>query len=428
MIRMNLAECHAGSIAARSLAVMAKPCSGMVIGGAIGLVVLVLLTASFIFQLDWTQSWKTIGFPGVAIPPFFDLHAVTTTAAECARAGEPYPFADCGYRTGNYNYPPVWLMLGRAGITAADTMWLAVVIELPAIILLILLLRGRSTALGLVALPMVLSPSTILAFERANIDILEWGLVCTAALVYSERRRSGAIACAMLLCAGVVSKFIALFCTSLIVRFSRSTIAVSIAVAGFTALYLFSLTDVLPHIRRISPFTPYISYGYPVIFDRFEILYAPQLGLNLAGLSKSWVPHAAVAAIVALAAVLAVVGWRRGTTVLQVDAGRDGTAFLFGAGIYCGSFLLLGTNYAYRLIFLLLCLPQLFDWLALDRASRRVAWLLIGSCIISMWLKFHPEKTLHINQLTDWILFATMMMILALAALRSLWPEREAVV
>lgn len=38
-----------------------------------------------------------------------------------------------------------------------------------------------------------------------------------------------------------------------------------------------------------------------------------------------------------------------------------GTAFLFGSGIYCGTFLL-GTNFIYRLIFLLLCVRQLLDW------------------------------------------------------------------
>ena len=45
-----------------------------------------------------------------------------------------------------------------------------------------------------------------------------------------------------------------------------------------------------------------------------------------------------------------------------------------------------------------------------------MAYLLIGSCLISMWLKFHPEKTLHINQLTDWILFGGLTMLMALNA------------
>jgi hypothetical protein len=75
-------------------------------------------------------------------------------------------------------------------------------------------------------------------------------------------------------------------------------------------------------------------------------------------------------------------------------------------------------------MFLLLCLPQLFEWLegrgSGDAGSRRLAYLLLGSCLISMWLKFHPEKTLHVNQLTDWILFGALTMLLVLNALYAL--------
>ena len=421
---MNFAGRHLGRIGSQARAILARPYSGTIVGAAIGLVTLVLLTAAFVFGLDWSHTWRTIGFPGVALPPFYDLHAITSTAAQCAADGETYPYTGCGYRTSSYNYPPVRLLLGRLGMTAAETAWLAIAIELPAIVLVTILLSGRSIAMGIVALPMVLSPSTILAFERGNIDIVEWSLVCAAALIYSERRKAVAIAAALLLSLAIALKFFALFCTSLIVRFNRTAIVVTISLIAFTALYLYSLVDVLPHIRRISPVSPYISYGYTIIFDRFEILYAPRLGLNVAGLTKSWLPHAAVVLALLLAAAIAAVAWSRRSETCVLDRGRDGTAFLFGAGIYCGSFLLLGTNYTYRLIFFLLCLPQFFNWIAADRVSRRLAQALIASCIISMWLKFHPEKTFHINQVSDWVLFIAMTAIMALTALRSLWPMR----
>jgi hypothetical protein len=75
-------------------------------------------------------------------------------------------------------------------------------------------------------------------------------------------------------------------------------------------------------------------------------------------------------------------------------------------------------------MFLLLCLPQLLDWI--ERAdedvasSRRLAYLLLGSCLVSMWLKFHPEKTLHINQITDWVLFTALVMLMFLNTLYAL--------
>ena len=57
---------------------------------------------------------------------------------------------------------------------------------------------------------------------------------------------------------------------------------------------------------------------------------------------------------------------------LSIDQGVAGTAFLFGAGIYCGTYLL-GTNFIYRLMFLLLCIPQLLNWLAPN--SERTSWV-----------------------------------------------------
>ena len=421
---MNFSGCRASRVGSQAFAILAKPYSGTIVATALGLVALVLLTSAFVLERDWTQTWRTIGFPGVALPPFRDFYHIVNTAGECAASGEAYPYTGCGYQSGQFNYPPIWLLLGQLGISAADTAWLAMTFELLAAILLTLLLRGHSIAMGLAALPMVLSPSTILAVERANNDIVEWILVCAAALIYSERRKAAAFTAAVLLCLAIALKFIALFCVSLIVRLNRTAVLVGIALTGFTILYLYSLTDALPHIRRITPVSPYISYGYAIVFDRFEFLYAPRLGINVAGLSKSWIPYAAVALALVLATAIAAIAWNRRAPACILDAGRDGTAFLFGGGIYCGSFLLLGTNYTYRLIFLLLCLPQLFDWIAADRASRRLAQALIASCIISMWLKFHPEKTFHINQVSDWVLFIAMTAIMALTALRSLWPMR----
>ncbi len=86
-----------------------------------------------------------------------------------------------------------------------------------------------------------------------------------------------------------------------------------------------------------------------------------------------------------------------------------GTAFLFGTGIYCGTFLL-GTNFIYRLMFLLLCLPQLRDWLSVntDDRERKIEVGLFATILAALWL--HGEANGHstfllVPQLIDWVLF-----------------------
>jgi hypothetical protein len=402
---------------------LAMPYAGSVVAGAIGLVALVLLVAGYGFDLDWVRSWKIIGFPG-ALPPFSDLHVVTDNAARCAGAAVseyPYLHADCDPWHQIYNYPPVWLLLGKLGIDGGHTALLAFIIELPALVLFAFLLYGRSVGCGLIALTLMLSPSVVLGFERGNIDIIEWVLVCSAALPFSEQRALRAVASLVLLCLAVLIKFLAIFCCTLAIRLRPMSVIVSAFLVVFSLLYLYSLSAVLPLIRTITTISPYVSYGYIILFDRLEFLYGPRLGLDLTGLTGSWIPIMAVAVVLLVALATAIAVWRRGRLQYRLDEGSDGIAFLFGSGIFCGSFALLGTNYTYRLMFLLLCLPQLFDWIespqTADRGSRRTAYLLIGSCIISMWLKFHPEKTLHINQITDWILFGALAMVLALNGL-----------
>jgi hypothetical protein len=68
-----------------------------------------------------------------------------------------------------------------------------------------------------------------------------------------------------------------------------------------------------------------------------------------------------------------------------VAASVAGTAFLFGSGIYCGTFLL-GTNYIYRLMFLLLCIPQLQDWISQKSTDKeRIILTIEGGSWQPLW-------------------------------------------
>jgi len=388
---------------------LAKPYAGSVVAAGIGLLALVLLTAGYIFGYDWARTWKVIGLSGTMMPPFFDLHIVTDNAGRCAGDSYPYLHAACDPWSYPYNYPPIWLLLGRLGVNGDHTTLLAMLFELPALGLFAFLFYGRAVRCGLIALPLVLSPSVVLGFERGNTDIAEWVLVCSAALMFSEHRRLRAMASLLLLLFAVAIKFLAIFCCTLAIRLRPASVIVSVLLVAFSLGYFYSLFEVLLKIRKITPVSPYISYGFSILFDRLEFLYGPRLDLDLTGLGRSWVPIAVITLVIFVAIALALVFGRRGRSLCRLDEGSAGIAFLFGAGIYCGSFLLLGTNFTYRLIFLLLCLPQLLDWSERrgdgHAGSRRLAYLLIASCFISMWLKFHPEKTLHVNQITDWILF-----------------------
>jgi hypothetical protein len=118
------------------------------------------------------------------------------------------------------------------------------------------------------------------------------------------------------------------------------------------------------------------------------------------------------------AAVVAVNGFRNHQEFCRVHMTAAGTAFLFGAGIYCGTYLL-GTNFVYRLMFLLLCVPQLQDWQVQRCQGNKavgVAELGLFSTVLGvLWLNVNANghaDFLLLPQLLNWFLFFFMASVL----------------
>jgi hypothetical protein len=408
--------------------------SGTVVAAGIVLTACTLGLAGFGAHLGWIGAWRLIGVPAKA-PPFVDLHGVTDFAACAAKGIDVYLYHHCTMVQGGYNYPPIWLLLGRLGVGSEYTPWLAVLIILPPLGLMVALFSGWSIRMGLIALFAILSPSVMLAFERGNIDLVEWSLVCAAALVFSGRRASRVALALALLVVAVALKLIAMFCCAVTVRLKRQDLIVAGTLFAFASGYLYvSIIDVYPLMRRNTHLDTDISFGYIPLFGQIESRIGPLVGVNLAGLTRSWEPLTAVGIVVVAATLIALFFAHRDSQICKIEDDHPGTAFLFGGGIFLGCFLFLQTNYAYRLIFLLLCLPQLFAWIekGSERKSRHVAWLLLASCLLTMWLKLAPfgiilrpfnfliQHSLElriIGQIADWVLFGSLIAIFLANAL-----------
>src|SRR5262249_139655 len=100
------------------------------------------------------------------------------------------------------------------------------------------------------------------------------------------------------------------------------------------------------------------------------------------GLGSTWLPFSLMITTLILAAITAAHSILNKSLHWKIPATQAGTSFLFGAGIYCGTFML-GTNFIYRLMFLLLCLPQFLDWSRLK--ERRMAVAFLSVIILALW-------------------------------------------
>lgn len=390
--------------------------SGTIIVCAVAVTLFVLLY--FGNWVGWDLTWRSFGVVPLH-PKFFDMHAVTDHAACAAKGFNAYVLNACDPII-PFNYPPVWLWLRHLGIDGSDSTWLTVSMTIVALGVLTTLLKGRSIGDGLIASLAIVSPSMMMGIERGNVDLLILALVGATALIFAEHRLSRMGASVAIIGLAVVLKLFPVFCVALAARFSRRTLLFSLMLAAVSSIYFVVIADYLPIIRHNTPSISLLSYGYKVPFLGLDKLLS-EAGRPVSGLVDTWVPISAVILTLVLAAAIVFVSYRRGGSYCTADTSVAGTAFLFGAGIYCGSFML-GANFTYRLIFLLLCLPQLQDWQMRSPSANdftiAIARALIVAVLVMLWLNGN-SIFLFVPQLMDWLLFFGLTMILLLNFLSS---------
>lgn len=393
--------------------------SGAIVALGMAVTALVLLALGYV--AGWDPAWRAFGVTPLQ-PPFFDMHVINEYAA-CARKGvDPYAPRACSVV--NFNIPPTWLLVGLLGIDGSDSAWLSAAFIVVAAIVMVLLLRGRAWHCGLIALGAVISPSVMMGVERGNLDLLVLALVGSAALIYDEARIGRACGALVLLGIGFALKLIPIFCVSLAARCSRRTLVFACALAALSLISLVLMIDEVFLIRRNVPTTFILSYGYKAIFLGIDHVRS-EAGLSPIGLADTWLPALMAAVVLMCAAAVAVNSFRRRRVFCAVEVSVAGTAFLFGAGIYCGTYLL-GTNFVYRLMFLLLSVPQLLDWqIRRSEGDQTVGIAELGLLVTVLGVLWSNGNSnghsifLFLPQLLDWFLFACMAAVLMMNFLRT---------
>jgi hypothetical protein len=396
--------------------------SGLVV--TLGLIGLTMILLAFGQIVGWDATWRAFGVTPLQ-PPFFDMHVVNDYAACAAKGSDAYiPHSCSGV---NYNIPPTWLWLGSLGIVGTDSAWMSVVMIGAAAIVMVMLFRGGSWLNGVIALAALVSPSVLMGVERGNLDLLILTLVGASALIYDERRLASSVAVVGLLSLGIALKLFPIFCVSLAARFSKRTFIVACGLAAAGCAYLTLTFQYLVLIRRNVPTTFILSYGYKAIFLGMDHM-RDESGLSPWQLADTWLPFLATAFVLVCAVAVATRSVFNGREFCSIDRSSAGTAFLFGAGIYCGTYLL-GTNFIYRLMFLLLCIPQLLDWLM--RKSQKASWIpeagLLMTVLGVLWLNGNSNghtSFLLFPQVLNWTLFFFLAAVLTYNLLHHLRASR----
>jgi Glycosyltransferase family 87 len=364
--------------------------------------------------------WPRLGVPsGPSL--FFDTRNLTA-ALECRRLGfDPLLESPCDPWGRPLNYPRVWLALRWLGLNQSHTTALGllfVAIFLGSVFLLV----GRiSLGKGVVVALAVCSPSVMFAVERANMDIVVFALMVVAVLAWRTRTRWGEAASPLVVLLGATAKIYPVFgLPAYLFARRRGGAIVAIACAAMFAVYAMVTLGDIQAIARVAPQGDYHSFGARILPASIYHRFVPerwQGGL----LIKQAV---AIVPLVVAAPFVWLWGRRR---LAEPDPNADSAtrvAFYLGSLIFLGTFAV-GNNFDYRLVFLLLTLPQLFDWVTDEAGDPRrwLASLTVAAVLTLLWVGALSEPLMLTDELVTWTTVVLLAALLAASVprIRALW-------
>jgi hypothetical protein len=350
-------------------------------------------------HLLWgADVWRFLGVP-TGPSPFFDTRNLTA-ALDCRRLGyDPLRESPCDPWGRPLNYPRIWLALRWLGLNQSHTDALAVVLIALFLVSIFLLMGRVSLGSGAVVAVAVCSPSVMFAIERGNMDIVVFALLVAAVLAW-RANAAGEISSPLVVLLAAMAKIYPVFALPafLFVRRHRAALLALACVLAFGVYAAVTLGDIVAN-ARIAPQGDYHAYGARILPASIYHRFVPE----------RWQGGAATKQLVAIVPVLvaAPLLWFAGRRRLPAEdpdvASWTRLSLWIGALVFIGTFAV-GNNFDYRLVFLLLTLPQLMRWAAApDGETRR--WL--GSVtlvvvLLELWISALSQPLALTDELVTW--------------------------
>jgi hypothetical protein len=353
--------------------------------------------------------WGVDARPWLGVPPgpslFFDTRNVTA-ALECRRLGyDPLVENPCDPWGRAMFYPRVWLLLRWLGLDQSDTLALGVLIGLLFLVALCLLTGRISAGEGVVVALAVCSPAVMLALERANMDVALFSVLVGAVLLWRRGTEASRILSPLLVLVAATGKLYPVLGLPayLLMRHRRAALA-AIACGLLFLVYVALTLDDVRTVATTATQGQYYSYGARILLGQ---LYHLAAGRDWQGASTA---AQAIAAIPLLLLVVVLWAWFRrwlgpGPREVPEAPTAELLAFYLGALLYVGTFAVF-RNYDYRLIYLLLTLPQLLRWIrqaAVGDPRRSLAALGLVMVVLGLWVGTLSEPLRLGDELVSWL-------------------------
>ncbi|MGB2634358.1 MAG: hypothetical protein WAM58_10530 [Candidatus Acidiferrum sp.] len=312
--------------------------------------IIFLCTLSF----GWKPVWDALGVTSFT-PCFLDLRVITSGLITRSHGGDPMvsnPFDPLG-RT--LNYPRIWLALfSLLGVNDHNVVFVG--IALCALFLACvsgLIVDSRDDIEALVILIAALSLSSLFAIERGNIDLLIFALMYIGCVTGRKNLRSPIFAFAAILKIYPIAGMV----IDLILRPLREKlwpVLLSVLVIAALALQFHDINL----IRRGTPVSSLQSFG-AISIKLQAVSYAIRFGFPANHLKQFG--YCVISAIYLIGALFVALAWFKPNPFGQAirKSPKHSEMFAIFGAIYVFCFAL-GSNWDYRLIFLIPTLPFAF--------------------------------------------------------------------
>jgi Glycosyltransferase family 87 len=333
-----------------------------------------LLMGAAFATFGWDRTWISLGF--VELPPYFtDLRTVAAAPEAMALGYDPLIENPTDPLRRPMNYPRIWAYMARyvhlnlPGLTAVGiAFWLLFV----ASVLLIIHVSGPEWRNNRYVLLAALSSASWFPLHQGNNDLLMFFLTVVSLYVFG---RCKSCSLAMVAAATMLKVYPIILFPVLVSRDNGRIVNAGIigTFAACLGFWLYNVSD-LQLIRAGNTALVNHTYGFGSLHSIPKIL--PSYEGMLWETNGKWeLVFFIVCAVCAVCIFL--LGFISGNKSSRKSDATAELLFIGGATLYTGTFVL-GNNWDYRLIFLILCVP----YIAL--MPRTLRYVIMAALLISM--------------------------------------------
>jgi hypothetical protein len=402
-----------------------------------------ILLISLFMGYGYDRTWHLWKVPTMR-PIFLDFRLIPGSAESFRHGYEPAiknPF-DPNHRI--FNYPFFWRLFFYSGISEKDTVWVSISMIVLFFTGVFLFPEKLSISGAIGMLLVLLSPASMLLYERGNVDLLVF-FVCAMAVLATSY--SAYLATGLILLAAIMKLFPILGLTVLLREPKRIFLWLSSASVFVLLMYMARTWGSVKASWTKTMRGDGLSYGTNILVVRYQ-------GQFTQALSRWFSPpqiqillqYGFLAVALVLLFIFSFLALRN-REQSDFPSERNLAAFRMGAAIYVGTFLI-GNNWDYRLAFLVLLVPQLVEWMrSVHRTYRLTAWVSMILVLLSCWhlwiVQMPPVPLLYaaddpkrfwmiLDEVFNWMLFASLAYLLVASVpewvkelLQSILPKHD---